>query len=188
MADYLAQRDVDNFGSEMVDLAQRAAAHALTPELQRLRDENQPLQDQLNSTAKVAIDQALDAAVPNWREINQSEEFHRWLLLPDVLSGVVRDRLLKDAVAAADAPRVINFFRGFLAQGGAAPRPAGQASNRARAAPSGQRTYTSEQIRALSSAYRRGQISEERYQKISADIVAAGREGRILGVGPYLTK
>jgi hypothetical protein len=155
--------------------------------IRRLRDENQQLQDQLSSTAKVAIDQALDAAVPNWREINQNEEFHRWLLLPDVLSGVVRDRLLKDAVAAADAGRVINFFRGFLAQGGAAPRPARQASDRTRAAPSGQRTYTSEQIRALSSAYRRGQISEERYQKISADIVAAGREGRILG-GPYMTK
>jgi hypothetical protein len=180
---------VDNFGSEMVDLAQRAAAHALTPELQRLRDENQQLQDQLNSTAKVAIDQALDAAVPNWRSINQDARFHQWLLLPEPYSGIIRDRLLKDAVYAGDVGRVIGFFKGFLGEAGASQQ--GQAQPRPRqagAASSRKRTYTRAEIQRLSSAYRRGQISEADYQRVSADIVAASKEGRIVDAQVYLTK
>ena len=62
----------------------------------------------------MAIDQYLDANVPNWRAINADPRFHSWLLMPDTYSGVIRDRLLKDAVAKADAGRLINFFKGFL--------------------------------------------------------------------------
>src|SRR5215472_3744169 len=112
MASYLTQEDVQNFGHELLDVATRAARHALGPELQELREENQDLQAQLNSAAKIAIDQYLDANVPSWWQINADEEFHRWLLLPDTFSGVIRDRLLKDAARAGDAPRVANFFRG----------------------------------------------------------------------------
>jgi hypothetical protein len=93
--------------------------------------------------------------------------------------------LLKDAVYAAEVERVISFFRGFLGEAGAAR----QASvDRARSAPSRQRTYTRREIERLSNEYRRGRISEEQYARISADIVAAGREGRIVDAGVYLTK
>src|SRR6516162_11449621 len=95
MASYLTQSDLANFGPELLDVAQRAAQHAVGPELQQLRDENRDLQDQLNSAAKLALDRELDAAVPNWREINVSEQFHRWLSMPEPYSGVIRDRLLK---------------------------------------------------------------------------------------------
>jgi hypothetical protein len=49
--------------------------------------ENQALQDQLDSATKMSIDQYLDANVPNWRQINNDERFHRWLLIPDTYSG-----------------------------------------------------------------------------------------------------
>src|SRR5215475_7591333 len=111
---YLTQRDVNDFGYELLDVAQRAAQHALGPELQRLHDENQELHDQLNAATKMSIDQYLDANVPNWREINADERFHRWLLQPEPYSGIIRDRLLKDAAHAANAQRVISFFKGFL--------------------------------------------------------------------------
>ena len=40
---YLTPRDVDNFGSEFIDVAQRAAMHTMSPELERLHDENAQL-------------------------------------------------------------------------------------------------------------------------------------------------
>lgn len=98
----------------------------------------------------MTIDRELDAAVPNWREINNDPRFHQWLLLPDTYSGVIRDRLLKDAAAAANAPRVINFFKGFLAAAGQAPQRSSPAS-------SGRPIYSRAQIKQMASMRRRGE-------------------------------
>src|SRR6516165_10866624 len=126
MASYLTREDEQNFGPELLDVAIRAARHAVSPELQRLHEENQELQGQLNSATKMTIDRELDAAVPDWRQINADERFHSWLLMPEPYSGVIRDRLLKDAAAAGDAQRLVSIFQGFLAAAGQAP--AGHAS------------------------------------------------------------
>jgi hypothetical protein len=66
--------------------------------------------------------------VPNWRQINDDPRFHQWLLMPDTYSGVIRDHLLKDAAHAANASRVISFFKGFLAAAGQAPSAANDAT------------------------------------------------------------
>ena len=65
--DYLTQADVQNYGTDLVDFAQRAAAHAVAPQLQYMQEQNEKLQQQLAREAKQRIDMALDAAVPNWR-------------------------------------------------------------------------------------------------------------------------
>src|SRR5262245_26474712 len=173
---YLTQRDVDNFGPELLDVAQLAARHTMEPELQRLHDENQLLQDQLNVATKTAIDRELDAAVPNWRQINSDERFNRWLLLPDTYSGVIRDRLLKDAAAAGIAARVANFFRGYLAQAGAA------STNTAVRSTSGSKpTYARSQITQMAAMRRRGEIGDKEWARWEHELIRAGREGRIQG-------
>src|SRR5215471_15350343 len=134
----LTRQDLDNFGPELLDVAQRAAQHVMAPELQQLHDENQQLREEVTRAAKTTIDQYLDANVPNWREINNDERFHQWLLMPEPYSGVIRDRLLKDAAHAANAPRVASFFKGFLAAAGQASVSPASASSRAPGrAPSG---------------------------------------------------
>jgi hypothetical protein len=184
MSTYLTQDDERNFGPEMLDLAIRAARHAVSPELAQLREENQQLHDEVGRAAKLALDQVLDREVPGWRAINASEEFHRWLLLPEPYSGVIRDRLLKDAAAAGDAQRLVKFFQGFLREQGGAGQPAAAAGGQSRPRRSGPRIYTRAEIERLSREYRSGRIPEEQYLRISADIVAAGREGRILNPEP----
>jgi len=178
MASYLTLDDERNFGSELLDVAIRAARHGLAPELERLHDENAQLRDEVSRAAKLAIDQELDRAVPDWRSINNDPRFHSWLLMPDTYSGIIRDRLLKDAAAAASAQRVINIFRGFLREAGAAGQaPAGRASR----ASSGKPVYSRGQIAQMASMRRRGQIGDAEWAKWEHEIVAAGREGRIRG-------
>jgi hypothetical protein len=183
MASYLTREDEQNFGPELLDVAIRAARHAVAPELQRLHEENQELQDQLNSATKLSLDRELDAAVPGWPQINASEEFHRWLLLPETYSGVIRDRLLKDAVAAGDAQRLVNFFRGFLReQGGAGPpAAAGHASQRAARAPSGQRVYDRSEITRMWTLRRQGKIDDQAWLRWEHELCRASKEGRVRG-------
>ena len=183
MARNLTQEDDRNFGPEMLDLAIRAARHAVSPELAQLREENRDLQDQLNSATKLSLDRELDAAVPGWREINTDPRFHAWLLLPETYSGVIRDRLLKDAAAAGDAQRLINFFRGFLREQGGAGQPAaaGSAPRRAARAPSGQRIYDRSEITRMWTLRRQGKIDDQDWLRWEHELCRASAEGRVRG-------
>ena len=185
MTAYLTQRDVNEFGYELLDVAQRAAQHAMAPELQRLHNENLALQNQLDATTKATIDRELDSAVPNWRSINADERFHSWLLQPDTYSGVIRDRLLKDAAAEGNAQRVATFFRGFLAAAGqasAGQAPASSVPQRtSRRAPSGQRIYDRSEITQMWNLRRQGKIDDQAWLRWEHELIAAGRDGRIVG-------
>jgi len=184
MASYLTLEDERNFGPELLDVAARAAKHALAPELQQLYDENQQLRDEVGRATKTTIDQYLDANVPNWREINNDERFHNWLLQSDTFSGVIRDRLLKDAARAGDASRVANFFRGYLAAAGqasAGQAPAGRAPRRASTTPSGQRIYDRSEITRMWERRRQGKIDDQSWMRWEAELCRASAEGRVRG-------
>lgn len=205
---YLTQEDVQNYGNELIDVTQRAALHAVAPHLQALESQNAELQARLAREARRNLDQQVELAVPNYREIDRDPRWHRWLLGIDVLSGRVRQQLLNEAISSAAAPRVISFFRGFLNEEAAtghndsapishqpaAPREAAvnlsliAAPGRARPATGGDASlpperpfYTRAQIRDLYSAHRKGAYvgREAEWARQDADIIAAGREGRI---------
>lgn len=205
---YLTEKDVQDYGNDLLDVTQRAALHAIAPHLQNLEQQNAHLQERLAREARRGLDQSVELAVPNYREIDRDPRWHRWLLGVDVFSGRVRQTLLDEAIAAAAAPRVISFFRGFLqeeratghlepaqySQQPAAPREAAvplaslAAPGRARPATGGDASvppdrpiYTRVQISQLYSQHRKGAYigREAEWARQEADIIAAGREGRV---------
>jgi hypothetical protein len=111
---YITDKDVQNFGPDLIDLTQRSAVQVMEPRLREVADENLNLRRQIAREAKARLDAQVEAAVPNYRDIDQDPRWHDWLRLPDMLSGRIRQTLLNEAIAAANAPRVISFFRGFL--------------------------------------------------------------------------
>jgi hypothetical protein len=206
---YLTDQDVQNYGGDLIDFTQRAAVQAVAPHLQRLEGENAELKQRLAREARRVLDQIVAAAVPNYMEIDRDPRWHRWLVGIDLYSGRVRQELLNDAIATGNASRVISFFRGFLAEetatghiesaqlspAASAPRePAVQlatlaAPGRDRPAgggvtslPPDKPIYTRTQLRELYSAFRKGAYAgrEAEWKRIDADIIAAGREGRVV--------
>src|SRR5262245_23356489 len=107
MANYLTQRDVDDYGHEVLDLAQRAAMHAMTPELQRIDHQNAELRQQIAEDRRRGLYQTLDAQMPNWKEIDNDPGWRQWLLFSDPLNGRPRQALLNDAIAKNNAARVL---------------------------------------------------------------------------------
>jgi hypothetical protein len=175
MAAWLTQKDVDDYGHDVLDLAQRAALHAMTPELQRLDAQNESLRRQLAQEQRRGLYQTLDAQLPNWKEIDNDTRWRQWLLFSDPYNKRPRQSLLNEAISAGDATRVLSFFRGYLAEAGQSPQ--GQQSQQRQVAT--QRTYTRAEIKRASEDYLRGRIPEAEYQKLSADMHAAIGEGRI---------
>jgi hypothetical protein len=204
---YVTEQDVQNYGSDLISFTQRAAAQALSPELQEIKQQNAEMQRRLAQEARHRLDQSVEMAVPNYREIDRDPRWHRWLLGVDVLSGRVRQQLLNEAIAAASAPRVISFFHGFLqeevATGHVEPAPISRqaapprepaiplaslaAPGRARPATGGDASvppdkpiYTRAQVKQLYEQHRKGAYvgREAEWARLEADMFAAQREGR----------
>jgi hypothetical protein len=176
MLSQLTERDFDNYGPELIDMTRRAAVEALSPELQRLHAENQHLRHLQQRQQHVEIERALDRALPDWRAIYSNPAFSQWLSMPDEYGGTTRSHLLRAAVQAGDTARVIAFYRGFH------HAPAGPTRQQARSrspATGGRPIYTREQIKRLYDQRRHGGISDANWAKVEADIIAAGREGRV---------
>jgi hypothetical protein len=205
---YLTEKDVQDYGSDLVNFTQRAAAEAMAPQILAIEQQNRELQARLAQEARARLDMRVEAAIPQFRDIDRDPRWHRWLLGIDMLSGRVRQTLLDEAISAADAPRAISFFRGFLneefatghiepafnSQQPAAPREAAvplaslAAPGRARPTTGGDfgglpesRLYTRAQIAQLYTAHRKGAYvgREAEWNRQEADIIAAGREGRV---------
>lgn len=129
------------YGDDLLSVVERQALQAVQPHISRLAEENQQLRHRVARDEARTIYEILGVELPNWRAINTSQEFLRWLALPDLYSGQVRSGLLKAAFGAGEAGRVLAFFRGFLAehpelgwQQTAAPQPTPAASAPARQA------------------------------------------------------
>lgn len=129
------------YGDDLLSVVERQALQAVQPHISRLAEENQQLRNRVARDEARTIYDILGVELPGWRDINTSQEFLRWLALPDLYSGQVRSGLLKAAFGAGEAGRVLAFFRGFLAehpelgwQQNAAPQPAPAAPAPARQA------------------------------------------------------
>jgi len=95
---------------------ERKAREVVMPVVEQLNKKNQALAQELQQVKANDVYFTLDSELPNWRDINRSDEWKDWLRLPDLYSGVVRQQLLDQAFAAGDAGRILVFFRGFLAE------------------------------------------------------------------------
>jgi hypothetical protein len=171
----LTRQDEENYGPELLDMSRRAAMDVVGPELQQLRVQNQQLRQLAQRAQTSTIEAALDRAIPGWREIYADPAFSQWLQSQDPYAGETRSQLLRQAVAAGDASRVVRFYQGFERE--AHHAPAGH--QRAAQSRPGGNIYT--QIADLYKRRRDGHIPDARWAQIEPDIFAAGREGRVVG-------
>ena len=112
----ITPEDEKTYGPELIDLARRAAREEMQPQLEQARQESQRAAQRTQGLAEQEVRNQLDIQLPNWRGINTSPEFLQWLSLRDLYSGNVRRALLNQAFQAASAPRVLAFFKGYLAE------------------------------------------------------------------------
>lgn len=204
-------QDVEEYG-ESIDIMRKVSREELVPVAQRLGKIEQMLQQmQTNVVPQVQAvvkQQAVSAEqqfwseltklVPNWRDVNDNQDFQSWLLDIDPLTGIARQTYLEDAQRSLDAGRVANFFRTWLEITGqaAVAQSNGRVSasaelekqvtpgrSRAAATPQGNKakTYTPEDIKKFFNDVRTGKYKgrEQERDRIERDIFAAQRENRI---------
>jgi hypothetical protein len=133
-------KDVETFGSDLVDLVKRQAEdivssreEATRAELEKLRAENERLQASISGVTKSQEASAqeiylgkLAALVPDWATINTDPGFLEWLSGTDEMSGLTRQAYIDHAYQNQDVQRTAVIFNAWkaLAAGKAPEAPA----------------------------------------------------------------
>lgn len=195
-------RDVENFGSDLVEMVQRTAERMFgraASELQgqaarieqRLAQLEQALQgthETVAMTAEQSFFDRLTKMVPDWEQTNANDAFLAWLAEVDPVYGQPRQEALNAAQRSMNADRAAAVFKAFAATQPAAPKPnavAKQVSPKAAATaaptPQSKPILTQEQIVEYYNAKRRGEYrgQEAEVQRIEAMINQAIAEGRV---------
>lgn len=206
----VTEKDMEDYG-DSIDVMRRvtkeevSAANRRIAELEHMLRQVQtsvlPRVEQVAQRQAVTAEQSfwseLTTAVPEWREINANQDFHKWLLDVDPLTGISRQTYLEDAQRNLDVRRVAAFFTSW--DGSGSPRvaqPNRSASDsqldrqvapgrsRGGSVPSVQtpKTYSSKDIAKFFDDVRKGVYrgKEAERDRIERDIFAAQRENRIV--------
>jgi hypothetical protein len=166
------------YGQEALSVMERKAQEVVGPVLNDLNRQNEELRNELQRVKAHDIYSTLDQNLPDWRRINQDQSWKDWLMVPDVFSGMTKQQLLDQAFAAGDADRVLQFFRGFLADNAQQPTSAARAPR----VTADERSYiTNKEIDRFYENVRRGFYANREKEKMAeeAKIHAAVREGRV---------
>lgn len=128
----ITEQEIADYGPEFVDIMRRVAAETAGPlneEIGRLRAQMGHVQQETGNAFLNRMNSTLNAAIPNWAELNKDPRFIEWSQLPDVFSGAIRKTLMQDAWNSGDPQRVAAFFQAYLAEE-AATNPQGNAGQR----------------------------------------------------------
>ncbi len=119
----ITPEEENDYGKDFLAVVGKKAREELAPVVQQYEQKIAELESRLEGVngyvatdARTRMHDYLDDKLESWRELNRDEGFLGWLALPDPFSGAIRHELLKEAYGRNDGPRVLNFFKGFLAE------------------------------------------------------------------------
>ena len=118
--------DVEEYGesievmrrvSKEETLAAQKKLEALEKQIESLQSNVIPRVEQVAASQVKTSEQAfwseLSTTVPDWRDMNDNQDFQNWLLEIDPLTGISRQTYLEDAQRNLDVGRVTNFFNAW---------------------------------------------------------------------------
>ena len=191
----LTDDDVDQFGSETVDLVRRGVAEGVAAQRMEIEELRSELQRQKEISAKAQEEDlrrrddrfvsTMDSLLPGWADQNNDKAFISWLQGRDPIYGFVRQEMLDKAAANYDAEAVAAIFRQYRSeletQKGKSPL-ASQVSPTHTAgsnSPSGPTKWSAESIAAFYEDARRGRYTDEEVSRIEKEIDDAVASGQV---------
>lgn len=197
----VTDKEVSDYGVELLDLMERMSNATSGTEIRRLQAEITQLKSNVGTVGNVmatdARQKVFDALFRDvgqqWVDINNSEEFLAWLRDVDVFSGTSKLDGLADAFKKHDAARVVAIFKAYIGKtptGSTSQRPAvvaetliapGAARGGTGEAPgaTGGKIWSEQEITDFYQRARKGKVPTDEYAATTAEISRAAAEGRI---------
>lgn len=199
----VTDKELEDYG-EVLPIMVKMAQNMIKPTAAKLERELERTRQAAGTVAKAQVKSGqehlfatMDQRVPQWKQINEDENFLAWLDRVDIIYGTSRRDILKTAFENLDTARVVAIFETFVQEdsvrrstegrpqidpstliapgvprGGAAEAPGGANSG-------SKRILTEGEIRDFYTRVRKQQVSTEQYAAFSAEIASATAEGRV---------
>lgn len=197
----VTDKELEDYG-EVLPIMARLAQNMIKPTAAKLERELQKTKEAAGTVAKAQVQSGqaalfatLDQKVPQWRAINEDENFLAWLDRVDIIYGTSRRASLMAAFENLDTARVVAIFESFVREDSvrrstagpmvdpatliAPGAPRGGAAEAPGGANVGKRILTEDEIKDFYSRVRRKQVSPEQYAAFSAEMATATAEGRV---------
>jgi hypothetical protein len=118
-----------DFGEDLLNVVGKRAREEYAPEFEDLAERLKRLEGRVEGVTtitdrsqKAQLYDTLGSQIPNWKDVNRSDDFKAWLAMPDTFSGRRRLDMLQEAFSRHEAGRVVAFFRGFLTEATGLPQ------------------------------------------------------------------
>lgn len=195
----ITKKDEDDFGSELVDMARRAAREEfrslksdILKEVKELRDNLKGVNEVTQVTAQDRFEMKLDSLTDKrWRVLDTDQSFIDWLT-----SSTSRHKVFTTAVQGQDATTVADFFNDYAEMANQqraqaeVPKQSRKAEIEKQVSPGksksvgtpssqagGKKVWTKTEI---AQAYaNKKQYKADEFQQMEREIAAAQREGRV---------
>lgn len=135
-------KDVETFGADLVEMVQRVAERmfgatvtAYDQRLSQVESTLGALREQVGMSSDQVFWSTFKQLVPDWEQVNASEQFLGWLAETDPVYGQPRQAALDSAQQALDAPRAAAVFNAWKALQKPAPTPSPRPSLNSQVAP-----------------------------------------------------
>jgi hypothetical protein len=133
----VTDKEAEDYGEEFLSVVGKRAKEELLPDVESLAERIKKIEGRVEGVGTVMeknqlqeLYSGLTTEIPEWRQINRSNDFKLWLQQPDSYSGRRRHDMLKEAFDRHDSNRVVAFFRGFLTEAVGLPQtPQAQGSS-----------------------------------------------------------
>lgn len=181
------------FGEDLVAFIRERAQAEAERRIAELKQSQQLVEQRIALSENERFFAQVDAAIPNWRDIDKDPEWLGWLEEYDPVLGAPRQAAINQAVQSRDSARAIHLFNTFLGtrrpasasapaqpsralQEQVTPRAAGNASVAVAPQP---RIYTQADIAKLLDPRHFNRLPREQQVALELDIDRAINEGRI---------
>lgn len=203
----VTDKDVETFGSDLIDLQERVAKKALSEAraefkgivdqqaeyIKQLEAKVGVVDKQVTASAQDRFYEALTKQVPDWEAVNADQQFLEWLGEADQMSGVSRQAYLDDAANRMDLPRVVAIFSAFKQTVAPAQQPqvsqtrkselerqvAPSKSKASSPTDSGKRIWTKAEFERAMDPRHTKHLSADESAKLEAELDLAVAEGRV---------
>lgn len=125
----VTEEEARDYGDEFLTVVGKRAREEYAPEFDELASRLKRLEGRVEGVGSVIektqvndVYGSLAGVVPNWRDVNRSEQFKTWLQYPDPFSGRKRHDMLLEAFSGHDSARVVAFFKGYLTEAAGLPQ------------------------------------------------------------------
>jgi hypothetical protein len=193
--------DIEEYGNDMIDVMRRVASESMAKQFtsytRKLEDRLAKLEGGISNVAKSteevsqnAFYATLDRLSPEWRELNENQDFISWLQQVDPYTGTTKMELLGLAHKNQDANRAAVFFNQYHSSlEKQEPSSTAKSAKEKLVAPGkaksttpkseSKRTWTRNEIAQVYANKRKGLISDKEFKALERDFFAAQSEGRI---------